>query len=104
RAARGLSGSFFRVTRRRSDQVPIRTAHMRHSLSILFVAAVTGAASLAAAAEKKTVCTITVNSSDEKETFRANLPRDRYQFVELVEKGRHDWLASSCKKGIQCDV
>ena len=55
-------------------------------------------------AEKKTVCTITVNSADEKETFRQNLPKDRYQFVELVEKGRHDWLASSCRKGIQCDV
>ena len=55
-------------------------------------------------AEKKTVCTITVNSSDEKETFRQNLPKDKYQFVELVEKGRHDWLASSCRKGIQCDV
>jgi hypothetical protein len=55
-------------------------------------------------AEKKTVCTITVNSSDEKDTFRQNLPKDKYQFVELVEKGRHDWLASSCRKGIQCDV
>ncbi len=77
---------------------------MRHTLSLLLVAAVAGAASFAAAAEKKTVCTITVNSSDEKETFRANLPKDRYQFVELVEKGRQDWLASSCKKGIQCDV
>ncbi len=57
-----------------------------------------------ALAEKKTVCTITVNSSDEKETFRQNLPRDKFQFVELVEKGRSDWLASSCRKGIQCDV
>ena len=55
-------------------------------------------------AEKKTVCTITVNSADEKETFRQNLPKDKYQFVELVEKGRHDWLASSCRKGVQCDV
>ena len=55
-------------------------------------------------AERKTVCTITVNSSDEKETFRQNLPKDKFRFVELVEKGRHDWLASSCQKGIQCDV
>jgi len=57
-----------------------------------------------ARAEKKTVCTITVNSADEKETFRRNLPKERYQFVELVEKGRPNWLASSCQKGIQCDV
>jgi hypothetical protein len=50
------------------------------------------------------VCTITVNSSDEKDTFRKFLPQGDYQFVELVEKGRSDWLASSCRKGVQCDA
>ena len=53
---------------------------------------------------KTTVCTVTVNSADEREAFRAHLPRDRYEFVELVERGRPDWLASSCRKGVQCDV
>jgi hypothetical protein len=43
-------------------------------------------ASLPLHAEPKTVCTITVNSADEKEAFRARLPPDRYRFVELVEK------------------
>jgi hypothetical protein len=52
----------------------------------------------------KTVCTITVNSSDEREAFRRYLPREQYQFVELVEKGRPDWLRSSCQRGVQCDV
>jgi len=37
-----------------------------------------------ALADKKTVCTITVNSADEKEAFRRTLPPDKYQFVELV--------------------
>ena len=55
-------------------------------------------------ADKTTVCTITVNSPDEKETFRRSLPPDRYQFVELVERGRPDWLASACRKVIRCDV
>src|SRR5256885_16834788 len=55
-------------------------------------------------AEKKTVCSITVNSPDEKETFRRSLPADKYQFVELVERGRPDWLASACRQGIRCDV
>jgi len=55
-------------------------------------------------AEPKTVCTITVNSADERETFRRNLPADQYRFVELVERGRPDWLASACRKGVQCDV
>ena len=57
-----------------------------------------------ARAEKKTVCTITVNSADEKEAFRRHLPRERYQFVELVEKGRTDWLSSACRKQVSCDV
>jgi hypothetical protein len=55
-------------------------------------------------AEKKTVCTITVNSPDEKEAFRRSLPPDKYQFVELVERGRSDWLESACRQGIRCDV
>jgi hypothetical protein len=55
-------------------------------------------------ASKRTVCTITVNSPDEKEMFRQRLPEDQYQFVELVERGRPDWLASACRRGIRCDL
>jgi hypothetical protein len=55
-------------------------------------------------AEKKTVCSITVNSADEKEIFRRSLPPDKFQFVELVERGRPDWLESACRQGIRCDV
>ena len=55
-------------------------------------------------ADKKTVCTITVNSADEKQVFRRSLPPDKFQFVELVERGRPDWLASACQRGIRCDV
>ena len=54
--------------------------------------------------EHKTVCTITVNSDDEKEALRKRLPPGRYDFVELVEKGKAEWLKGSCRKGIQCDV
>ena len=55
-------------------------------------------------ADKKTVCSITVNSPDEKETFRRSLPPDKFQFVELVERGRSDWLESACRQGVRCDV
>jgi hypothetical protein len=55
-------------------------------------------------AQKSTVCTITVNSPDEKEIFRRNLPDDKFEFVELVERGRPDWLASACRQGVSCDV
>lgn len=57
-----------------------------------------------AGAEQKTVCTITVNSPDEKEAFRRALPRDRFRFVELVERGRPDWLAAACRERVRCDV
>ena len=57
-----------------------------------------------ALADKKTVCSITVNSADERETFKRYLPHDEYNFVELVEPGRPDWLAASCRTGIKCDV
>jgi hypothetical protein len=69
------------------------------------IAPLIGAISISAAhAGPTTVCTITVNSSDEKEAFRRSLPADKYRFIELVERGRPDWLASACHQGIRCDV
>ncbi len=56
------------------------------------------------AAPKQTVCTITVNSADEKETFRRHLPESKYRFVELIERGRPDWLSSACRAAVSCDV
>jgi hypothetical protein len=57
-----------------------------------------------ALADKKTVCSITVNSADEREIFKRYLPHDEFDFVELVVRGRPDWLASSCHAGVKCDV
>jgi hypothetical protein len=51
-----------------------------------------------------TVCTITINSADEKEAMRRALPPGRFRFVELVEHGRSDWLASACREEVRCDV
>lgn len=58
----------------------------------------------AALADRKTVCTITVNSPDERDIFRRYLPQDDFDFVELVERGRPDWLESACRRGVRCDV
>src|SRR5258708_18701363 len=69
-----------------------------------FLALMAATAGLDAHAQKSTVCTITVNSADEREAFRRSLPEDKYQFVELVERGRPDWLASACRQEIRCDV
>jgi len=46
-----------------------------------FALALAIAVSLApAAAQKKTICTVTVNSADEKEAMRARLPKGDYEF------------------------
>jgi hypothetical protein len=73
-------------------------------LRVLLLAVFLSGTAFAAHAERKTVCTITVNSDDEKETFRKRLPPGQYDFVELVEKGRTAWLQQSCQKRVQCDV
>ena len=70
----------------------------------LALAAALLATAAAAHAEKQTVCTVTVNSADEREAFRRHLPEGRFDFVELVERGNPDWLATSCRKGVRCDV
>jgi hypothetical protein len=75
------------------------------SAKCAFVALVTLVlAAPTALADKKTVCSITVNSDDEREIFKRYLPHDEFDFVELVERGRPDWLASSCRAGVKCDV
>ena len=60
--------------------------------------------SIDAGAAQKTVCTVTINSPDERESFRRHLPPDEYQVVELVERGRPDWLESACRRGVVCDA
>ena len=58
----------------------------------------------AAGPDKRTVCTVTVNSADEKDAFRRHLSKEKFEFVELVEPGNRDWLASACQRKVQCDV
>src|SRR3954464_3803512 len=52
----------------------------------------------------QTVCTVTINSADEREVFQRSLPSDRFRFVELVQPGRSDWLSAACEAKVQCDV
>lgn len=76
---------------------------MKGLLAVL-LAAIAASAGAAPPAARQTVCTITVNSADEKQAFRRHLPASAYDFVELVERGRPDWLASACAAQIRCDV
>src|SRR4051812_29567106 len=67
-------------------------------LAAFAIACATLAASVAAA--PSTVCTITVNSDNEREVLKSTLPPGDFNFVELVERGRPDWLASACKQKV----
>jgi hypothetical protein len=84
--------------------MPSNFTYRFRSVASLAIAVLAVAASGAAWAEKKTVCTVTVNSPDEKEAFRKALGPGQYDFVELVEHGRSDWLESACRSGVRCDV
>ncbi len=63
-----------------------------------------GVAGAAVAAEPRTVCAITINSSDEKEAFERHLPREQFRVVELVQRGRQDWFDAACRSGVRCDA
>ena len=60
-----------------------------------------------ASASRPTVCTVTINSSDEREVFRSHLEKD-FDFVELTDfaksESKDDWFLHSCRQGIRCDV
>jgi hypothetical protein len=89
---------------------PLADARLRWTSACVRLAAVGFLAAVAATicgtarADPRTVCTITVNSPDEKEAMRRHLPAGQYRFVELVERGRPDWLESACQSKVQCDV
>ncbi|MBX3019004.1 MAG: hypothetical protein KF767_14045 [Bdellovibrionaceae bacterium] len=64
---------------------------------------------------KKTVCTITINSNQEKELFRKKLPADKFRIVELIPESAPglawiegwagaNWFKKACEKRVQCDV
>lgn len=57
-----------------------------------------------AQAQPQTVCTLTINSNDEKDAFGRHLPQRDFRFVELVQRGQPDWLDQACRSGIRCDV
>lgn len=77
-----------------------RAAH----LSGVLLAAVLLIGPPATAAVPRTVCTVTINSPDEKASLQKHLPAGDYRFVELVQRGRPDWLAQACRSGVVCDT
>ncbi|MBS1969949.1 MAG: hypothetical protein JSU04_06555 [Bdellovibrionales bacterium] len=57
---------------------------------------------------KKNVCTITLNSDNEKKLFQSRYKGEDIQFTELTNfkkglKNENDWFTKACESGIQCD-
>jgi hypothetical protein len=85
----------------------MKTTGLSHRLmrtSVALWLCLAAASSFNACATPKTVCTVTINSSDEKAAFQRHLPSGGYAFVELVQRGRPDWLAAARQRGVRCDV
>jgi hypothetical protein len=62
--------------------------------------------------KKKTVCTITINSDNEKNLFLKHLGEKNFNFIELVPEREDDafkspnpnWFKDSCDTQVQCDL
>lgn len=61
--------------------------------------------------EKKTVCSVTINSDNEIEQFKKRLSKDLWNFIELtqIEEKEHSenpksWFTLACEKKIKCDI
>ncbi len=55
--------------------------------------------------QKPTVCTVTINSSEEKEVFKSYLGDD-FNFVELTQFATSgtNWFMKACQSGVECDI
>jgi hypothetical protein len=80
--------------------------HFFNKILIFLVVSVT------AQAAQQTVCTVTINSSDEKDVFKKHLAGQNFKFVELTElagkssedKKNDQWFQKACEQQVQCDV
>jgi len=70
---------------------------------ILFIAVFTLTAHPAIAS--KTFCSMTLNSEDEIQVFKNQLPSKDFKFVELVPKNKDPhWFQKACESQVKCDV
>lgn len=58
----------------------------------------------------QTVCTMTINSDNEKKVFQKHLGNQGFQFIELTDYASNsdvksdDWLLNACKAKVECDI
>ena len=65
--------------------------------------------------KKKTVCSVTINSSEEIDTFKSKLSHEDFQFIELTDfypnpnpgeyfNDSEKWFNLACESQVRCDV
>lgn len=90
-----------------------RSTRLTHSCLSLMIAGLAFATSTSAVAAQKTVCTVTINSSDERAMFIKKLPAGDFKFVELTEfdksaqsydRAQSKWFENACAAKVQCDI
>ena len=87
------------------SRYPLARLSLGHWAALLMWLLASGAnAAGASSTAPKTVCTVTINSPDERDVFQRSLPRGDYRFVELVQRGQPDWLGAACRRGVSCDA
>nr|BFD68317.1 hypothetical protein HAGR004_33390 [Bdellovibrio sp. HAGR004] len=61
---------------------------------------------LASQAETKRICTMTLNSADEKQVLQDLYASEKVEVIELVPSQNKNpyWLQNACNAGIECDV
>lgn len=76
--------------------------------NICLILILIGAYATSAFADKKTVCSITLNSNDEIELFKKHLPASEWNFTELVptpdQPENQNWFSQACEKKVRCDI
>lgn len=52
---------------------------------------------------KGVLCSMTLNSTEEIETFKSYLPPEEWDYVELAE-GSRDFMTAACRRKVNCDI
>ena len=77
---------------------------MERTWSLVFYVVLLGLPSHSLYGKRPLVCTVTINSSDEREVFQNYLKKD-FDFLELTDlDGGKEWFYQSCRQNIECDI
>lgn len=81
---------------------------MRTLVTIIFLITVSSAWGLNLDPNKRTVCSMTLNSDEERDIFIREVEKDRAHFNQVVELTSFgsggNWFEAACRTGVRCDI